>query len=205
MILMPLSPYEQAEIEMLKLIREAVFRSSSLIGAIREQPTRHNSRNVNLVDPVIIEHGLVELSADFAIHHDLIRFGDVDAYIEILIDALYSGFVEPMEKHFVESISELTTAAGNTVNAAEEGLSPFEAFLKAFEKIEMSLDADDNLVLPTVAANPETIKNLSTEKFGPAEREKLNLLLQRKREELLRNKRVRRLTREVNSRDCWNT
>ena len=61
------------------------------------------------------------------------------------------------------------------------------------EKLEWSLDEDDQLVRPEIMMHPDAFKNLPSEPT-PEEQAKLDELERRKHEELLARRRRRRLS-----------
>ncbi len=69
----------------------------------------------------------------------------------------------------------------------------------------MSLDDDGNLVLPTIAGNRETLEKITSETLSSSDYGRLNSLLLCKHQELLENRKVRRLVVEVALNDLPDT
>lgn len=117
--------------------------------------------------------------------------GNFDVLI-LGLDAASDELGEGLIAMFVKTISAVTESTGNVVDAGGEKFS-FELLVETLEKIEWSLNDDDEVVMPSIVMHPDQRKNLPSE-ATPEQQAILNELIQRKREELLANRRRRRLS-----------
>ena len=86
----------------------------------------------------------------------------------------------------------VTQSTGNIVDAGGEKFS-FELLVETLEKIEWSLDDEGELVMPSIIMHPDQMKKLPAE-ATPAQKAELDELKRRKKEELLAQRRSRRLS-----------
>lgn len=117
------------------------------------------------------------------------------ADFEVLLLQLDSASNELGEKlvgMFVKTLTSVTESTGNVVDAGGKKFS-FELLVETLEKIEFSLDEDDELVMPSMIMHPDQMKNLPAE-ASPEQKAILDELKLRKREELLAKRRRRRLS-----------
>lgn len=95
---------------------------------------------------------------------------------------------------FVESLNKVTEGTGNVVDAGGKPLS-FEVMYEMLEKLEFSVDENDELVMPSLLMHPdqaEKVKDLPPP--TPEQQRMLDELKERKREEALARRRRRRLS-----------
>jgi hypothetical protein len=93
-----------------------------------------------------------------------VPFADlVDGNVEIiyskiqeLIDAMHASFMTYM----YSSMSEITAATGQTINAAEAG-SPAQAFLAMLKKIEFGIDRSGRVSIPEIHAGSKAVEALT--------------------------------------------
>ncbi len=94
----------------------------------------------------------------------------------------------------VRTMDAVTEGTGNQIDAGGDPLG-FEVIYAALEKIDFSLDADDELVMPSIVVHPETAKKIeSLPPPTPEQEAKMAALLDRKREEARARRRRRRLS-----------
>jgi hypothetical protein len=93
---------------------------------------------------------------------------------------------------FFKTMDAVTESTGNIVDAGGEKFS-FELLVETLEKIEWSLDDEGELVMPSIIMHPDQMKNLPAE-ATPAQKAELDELKRRKKEELLAQRRSRRLS-----------
>jgi hypothetical protein len=108
------------------------------------------------------------------------------------LDAASNELGEKLVATVVNTLSAVTESTGNAVDAQGKTFS-FELLVETLEKIEWSLNDEDELVMPSMIMHPDQAKNLPTE-ATPEQRAILEELKQRKREELLAKRRRRRLS-----------
>lgn len=90
----------------------------------------------------------------------------------------------------ITSLEKVTESTGNVVKTG--GKFTFEHFYEMLDKIEWSLTEDDELSLPELVMNPESVKNLP--EMTPEQEAAMDELKRRKHEELLARRRSRRLS-----------
>lgn len=122
-----------------------------------------------------------------------VRDGDYEKlYTEL--DAAADAMAEQLVGFLVDGLNKITAATGNTVDA---GGKPFDHdfMYELLEKMEFSLDENDELVMPTMFMHPDQAKKLG-ELPPPTEEQarKLEELKARKKEEALARRRSRRLS-----------
>ncbi len=107
-------------------------------------------------------------------------------------DASAKEFGDQLVGQLITTLDAVTDSTGNVVEAGGQKLS-FELIVETLEKIEFSLDENDELVMPSLLMHPDTARNLPAE-ATPEQEKVLNDLKRRKREELLAKRRRRRLS-----------
>lgn len=140
---------------------------------------------------VVIDPGkaATEVSSDF----DAIRNGDY----EELYDTMFASadvMAEQLVGYLVESMGKLTEGTGNVVDAGGRRFG-FDVLYETLEKLEFSLDENDELVMPSLVMNPadaEKLKDLPP--LTDEQQRKLDELRERKKEEALARRRRRRLS-----------
>lgn len=113
---------------------------------------------------------------------------------EPLLAQLDSGgaeFGEQLMKIFFSSMNAVTESTGNVVDAEGKGFS-FDLLFELLEKMEFSLDDDGELVMPSIVMHPSQIEKLPEE--TPEQRARIEEFKRKKREELLAQRRSRRLS-----------
>lgn len=96
------------------------------------------------------------------------------------------------EKMLIKKLESSTALTGNVVNAAEHDTFA-EALVQSLERIEMSVDEQGNLQLPTIFVAPEqmekTLKQLKTAE--PKYEKRIEKIKERKRQEALQREQER--------------
>jgi hypothetical protein len=104
-----------------------------------------------------MEHHSVESSLALA---DVVK-GD-PAVIFTHTAEISRAMISSFERMLFAKLYEVTAKTGNVVNAAEHN-SQLEAFAETLETIEMSVDEDGNLNLPTIFIHPSQTEKLKKE------------------------------------------
>jgi hypothetical protein len=122
---------------------------------------------------------------------EAIRTGDYEQfYVEV--DLAADLLAKDLMRVWFGAMNRITEATGNVVDAG--GRLTYEALYEMLDKIEYSLDENDQLVMPSLVMHPDTAKQL--EELGPLtpeQEQKLAELRERKRGEALARRRRRRL------------
>jgi hypothetical protein len=101
---------------------------------------------------------------------------------------------EQLMGYFVETMGKVTEGTGNVVDAGGKPLS-FELIYDALDKVELSVDENDELVMPELMMHPDQAQKLQElPPLTPEQQQKLDELKERKREEALARRRRRRLS-----------
>ena len=116
--------------------------------------------------------------------------GNFDALL-LQLDSASQELAKKLVEILFKTLGAVTESTGNVINA--EGSPPtFELIYEMLDKIEYTLDEDDELEMPSLIMHPEMIKKLP--KPTPDQEAAIEELKQRKREELLAKRRRRRLS-----------
>lgn len=107
----------------------------------------------------------------------------------LLIDSVSEDLSKGMAEGLFASLSTVTEATGNVVSAKDR--SVYDAMIEMMETIELSLDDDGELSLPSVWMNPKTMEKLPPP--TPEQEARMEELKKERLEELLARRRSRRL------------
>ncbi len=134
-----------------------------------------------------------ETTAEITTDLRAVRAGDYTAlYCDF--DKASEDMAKGLVGLLVQSMSAVTEATGNVTDVGGRPLS-FEVIYEMLEKMEFSLDENDELVLPAIFVNPDTAKKFeSLPPATPQQEEKMDALKERKRQEALARRRRRRLS-----------
>ena len=113
-------------------------------------------------------------------------YGEMDEAADQLAEGLVGAFVETMSK--------VTEGTGNVIDAGGQQVS-FELIYEMLERIEFSVDENDELIMPSLLIHPNQAEKL--QELGPLtsdQERRMAELKQRKREEALARRRRRRLS-----------
>ncbi|MEJ7656272.1 MAG: hypothetical protein WKF33_04500 [Thermoleophilaceae bacterium] len=140
---------------------------------------------------VSLESG--EISTEVSNDLTAIRAGDYEQlYVEL--DQAADAMAEELVGHFVQTMDKVTEGTGNVVDAGGQKLS-FDLIYEALDRIELSVDEDGQLVMPSFLMHPDQAEKLrELEPLTPEQEAKLADLKERKREEALARRRRRRLS-----------
>ena len=140
---------------------------------------------------VVLEPG--ETNSEVNMDLNAVREGDYEKlYAEL--DQASESLAEQLVGLLVENLNKVTEGTGNVVDAGGKPLS-FDVIYEALEKVEFSIDENDELVMPQVLMGPDQygkVKDLPP--LTPQQQRMLDELKERKREEALARRRRRRLS-----------
>ena len=119
-----------------------------------------------------------------------VRYGDFEALQVKLVEAA-EGYAEQLSKLLYGSLDKVTTATGNT-HDAEGGPLTFEMLYEMLDKIEWTLDENDELSTPSLVMHPDMVSKFSQP--TPEQTQMIEELKARKLEELRAKRRRRRLS-----------
>jgi hypothetical protein len=119
-----------------------------------------------------------------------VRDGNFEALQVKLVEAS-DGYAEQLAKMLYGNLDKITTATGNTFDAG--GRPPtFEMVYEMLDKIEWTLDENDELSAPSLVMSPEAAAKFP--QATPEQEKMIEELKARKLEELLAQRRRRRLS-----------
>jgi hypothetical protein len=127
---------------------------------------------------------------EFGVKAEYVRDGNFEALQVQLVEAA-DEYVEQLAKMLYGSLDKITTATGNTFDAG--GRPPtFEMVYEMLDKIEWTLDENDELSKPSLVMHPDMVSKLPQP--TPEQEKMIEDLKARKLEELLAKRRCRRLS-----------
>ena len=160
------------------LIAEIPFEQSP--GAMGSVIQDQEGNDVELVSDLISTK--IEIS-----RNDVIA-GSIESLL-LLIDSASEELSEGLAKALFASLKTVTDATGNIVDA--KGKSVFDAVIEMMETIELDLNDDGELALPSLWMNPKAMENLPTP--TPEQEARIEEVKNERLEELLARRRSRRL------------
>ena len=119
-----------------------------------------------------------------------VRDGNFEALQVKLVEAA-DGYADQLSKMLYGSLDKITTATGNTLDAGERPFT-FEMLYEMLDKIEWTLDENDELSTPSLVMRPDTASKLP--QSTPEQVKMIEELKARKLEELFAKRRRRRLS-----------
>jgi hypothetical protein len=140
---------------------------------------------------VILDPG--EISTEVTMDLKAVRAGDTDALFAEL-DSASEERAKGLVGLFVQTMHAVTEGTGNVADAGGQALG-FDVIYDMLERIDFSVDANDELVMPSLFVHPDTAAKLQAlPPLTPDQESKLAELKERKREEALARRRRRRLS-----------
>jgi hypothetical protein len=122
-----------------------------------------------------------------------VRAGDYERLYEAMYESADS-MAEQLVGYFVEGMGKVTEGTGNVTDADGRPFG-FDVLYETLEKLEFSVDENDELVMPSLVMHPtqaEKLRDLAP--LTDEQQRKLDELKERKREEALARRRRRRLS-----------
>ena len=122
-----------------------------------------------------------------------VRAGDYERLYEAMYESADS-MAEQLVGYFVEGMGKVTEGTGNVTDADGRPFG-FDVLYETLEKLEFSVDENDELVMPSLVMHPtqaEKLRDLAP--LTDEQQRKLDKLKERKREEALARRRRRRLS-----------
>jgi len=177
-----------------KTVRDLMAKKDPVLGSVKSVPSDQIPIVQNTMPSgEVVEGQPLRTELTFALEVDDIVAGDFDKLAAALDTAADDGLKQVMPKFF-ERIGELTSAAGNTVDARGQPLT-FELLLQGFERAQMDFDEEGNPILPKLVLGPELYA--AFQKLPPPTQEQQKLwdeMIERKRREFNDSRRHRKLS-----------
>ena len=113
------------------------------------------------------EHAATNLHVDLppqrtgfglTLSEDLIRGTDLVALADEM-DAASAEYARQVVAHMLQTVSVVREATGNVVHSGDQPVS-FEHIYAMLERIEFSLDENDELAMPSLVMHPDTVTRL---------------------------------------------
>ncbi len=122
-----------------------------------------------------------------------VRAGDYERLYEAMYESADS-MAEQLVGYFVEGMGKVTEGTGNVTDADGRPFG-FDVLYETLEKLEFSVDENDELVMPSLVMHPTQAEKLrDLPPLTDEQQRKLDELKERKREEALARRRRRRLS-----------
>lgn len=173
-----------------RLLRELARAHDPVLASIRFEPMAST-----LVSQIRTREGLdvrlpdTGVESEFTMDVEAVRRTDVAAFAEQMEQAS-EGYAKQLVGYVFETMNAVTQATGNVVDAG--GAFSFEHLYEMLEKIELSIDENDELVMPSLVMHPDDVKKLPV--ITQEQQDRLDQLKARKLEEALARRRRRRLS-----------
>jgi hypothetical protein len=184
--------YDLALKSLMSSIVNGMIGVDPLLGQIHSRMTGHAGPTRNVPGPNPVDHDLTHFEADYAIHVDHIRGTDVDVFITAVC-GVAEKYAEAMGATFFQTMRDVTEAVGNAIDAEGNPFS-WDLFLDGLEKMEISFDENDNIQLQALVS-PDLFNLIQTVEMTTEHNQRLEGILQRKKDEWDAQQRPRRLPR----------
>jgi len=126
-----------------------------------------------------------------SIPFDAIINTDIECFLETIDHASNSG-VDSLVPQLFSVLREACEESGQVVDCKGEPFS-FELVLKLLEKIEITFDKDGSPSMPTMFVHPSMIKVLEENMPTEDQKNQMDQLIARKKDEYFAKKRTRKL------------
>lgn len=184
---LPVQEYLSAAMGFLSDANEAVMRANSpLVGRIPRQRVEAMPRTRYALGAEVHEEAPIETGAPVTIRLDAVRNCDIEELMAV-IGEVAIAMAEQLQAELLAHVGRLSDASGTTVDGAGKGF--VDGLIEALEHMDLSVDDDGKLVLPTLVVNPDT----EIPKPTPEQTERLNEVLAEKEAEARARRPDRRL------------
>jgi hypothetical protein len=165
--------------------------SDPVLSQIKVVPMKSTvSSVVETRDDMALDLPAEPIGFELGVKAEDVRDGNFEALQVKLVEAA-EGYAEQLSKMLYGSLDKITTATGNTTDAEGQPFS-FEMLYETLDKIEWTLDENDELSTPSLVMHPDMASKLPQP--TPEQVKMIEELKARKLEELLARRRRRRLS-----------
>jgi len=191
-----MTEYARAEAAFINRALSELSRSrGGILSLIQSEPTRRiGTTRVTTDSGETVEFETTAIEASMSISWDDVAAGNVEALLTT-VDEAAGVHHEELTKWVLGNLDKLTAATGNTVDGS--GKSLFDTVYEGFEKIELSFE-DDGQISKSFAwvMHPDMVPKLKQmeAEMTQEQRQKLDELINRKREEFFARRRRRQLS-----------
>ena len=191
-----MTEYARAEAAFINRALSALSRSrGGILSLIQSEPTRRiGTTRLTTDSGETVEFEATAIEAYMSISWDDVAAANVEALLTT-VDEAAGVHHEELTKWVLGNLDKLTMATGNTVDGS--GKSLFDSVYEGFEKIELSFE-DDGQISKGFAwvMHPDMVPKLKQmeAEMTQEQRQKLEELINRKREEFFARRRRRQLS-----------
>jgi hypothetical protein len=176
-----------------RAIHELARAKDPLLSQIRTEEVEEVGTSRVTGELETVELPPVSAQLDISFEVDDLVAGASDNVIAML-DGVAEQHLRQVMPAFFESISRITDATGNRIEAKGEPFSP-ELLLEALEKIEWSFDENDEPIMPTLVVHPTLAEKIAQlPPLTPEQEKAFSDQKERKRDEYRARKRRRKLS-----------
>lgn len=185
--------YDQAMMNFFEQVMEGFLSEDPFLGKIPRSSSSHSGpiRNVRGPSPLDQKSCPIEITTSLKVEG--IRQTNFEEFTVFLYEFAHSH-QESLGRQFFQGLEEITTATGNTVNAAGNPFS-WEYFNTLIEMMPIEFDENDQPKLPTMIANPKALEKIKGIKATPEQEVRFSEIIERKRVEFHAQARTRRLSK----------
>lgn len=184
--------YDSAATELIQEVLNGFMNIDPLFAGIERSFTTHQGPFRNVRGETPLDQNMFAVRGEALISWDSVSNSKVDDYIKFLVDISESQR-KGLARQFFRSITEITDATGNTVDAKGKPLT-FDMILDLLEKIEFGFDDDGNPLYPTLILPPKMIEQLKKIKPTAEQETRKKIILEGERIIFNAKKRSRRLS-----------
>lgn len=184
-------PYEMAMHEFFSEVMHHFRRLDQLLGSVPWTTTEHDGPIRNVTEPVL-DQAMRHIEGHAALSLDAVRHTRVDHFTAFLAE-IAETYTQELGRDMIRNIGEITSAIGNVFNATDTPLT-FDTFLDMLDRMPMDFDEDGNAQMPTVIIPPQLTKVIKSWQLTPAQLQRRDEIIRRKRAEFDAAKRTRRLS-----------
>jgi hypothetical protein len=184
-----LPKYESATAQLVQELFRGFRRLDAILGQIQTVNVAHDGNTRQVSEPVVLETPIKQEIADSTFEAEWFVDTKVEKFRDFIVE-LSQRMHSSMVKSFLETVTQITDATGNSVESKGD---IWEGFIEMIEKTEMTFDANGEHDYEIIL-NPETLKKLKENPPTPEQDKRMEEVIQRKREEHNAKKRTRRLS-----------
>jgi hypothetical protein len=174
-----------------RVTKDIARASSPVLSQIKVVPMQSTvSTVVETRDAMALDLPAEPIGFELGVKAEDVRDGNFEALQVKLVEAA-KGYAKQLSKLVYGTLGKITTATGNTLDAGGHPLT-FEMLHEMLDKMEWTLDENDELSTPSLVMHPETASKLPQP--TPEQDKMIEELKARKLEELLAKRRRRRLS-----------
>lgn len=185
--------YDLAIYNFMSSVMDGMIGAEPMLGQIQVRVTGHAGPTRNVPGPDPVDHPLTTFQEAIVIHADVVRGSDVESFVAALAD-LAAKYEEAMGKTLIQTLTDVTEAVGNVVDARGLPMS-WDHVLDALERTEVTFDEEGHPE-KQILMHPDTARLLHAIEVTPEQQKRGDEIIWRKKELWDAQKRARRLPRQ---------